>query len=109
MAWLACPSVVGIQVAPLSIVFQTPPFAAPRYTVFGLEGCTASEVTRPAFGIRPDPAGARKPGLPASGSAAGSDTIDRGPIGVQGPSMTESPAAPGWPRPARHSASLRTR
>src|SRR6267378_137823 len=42
--WL---SVIGVQFKPASIVFQTPPAAAPRKATSGFLGSTASAATRP--------------------------------------------------------------
>src|SRR5438309_11899401 len=40
-------SVSGVQLAPVSTVFHTPPSAAPTYAMPGCVGCTAMHSTRP--------------------------------------------------------------
>src|SRR4051812_19717551 len=48
-----CVSVLGVQVAPPSVVFQTPPPAAAIYTVLTFVGSAAMPVIRPETGWRP--------------------------------------------------------
>src|SRR5438445_799269 len=47
MAVEACLSVKAVQVVPPFVVFHTPPWAPPRYTILTLPGSIASAVTRP--------------------------------------------------------------
>src|ERR1700676_46616 len=71
----ACVSVLGSQVTPPSIVFQTPPAAPPRYAVLPVKsvGSMAMAFTRPEVtGLPP---------LPPNGSLLGC-----GPIRCQVPS-----------------------
>src|SRR5579862_5318807 len=44
---VGCVSNFGIQVAPPSVLFQTPPSAPHRYMVFAFFGSSAMQVTRP--------------------------------------------------------------
>src|SRR5207245_2832070 len=66
--WL---SVIGVQFKPASIVFQTPPAAAPRKATSGFLGSTASAATRPEL-----------LGLPLKGNTPGATLIGCGPIEV---------------------------
>src|SRR3989442_252252 len=62
--WL---SVIGVQFKPASIVFQTPPAAAPRKATSGFLGSTASAATRPEL-----------LGLPLKGNTPGATLIGWG-------------------------------
>src|SRR5262249_37114559 len=44
---LICPSVTGVQLAPLSIVFQRPPPTAPKYASFGRPFTPETAIERP--------------------------------------------------------------
>jgi hypothetical protein len=53
MASDGCESNNGLQFRPESIVFQTPPFADPRYAIAAFVGSWAIVVTRPDQGAAP--------------------------------------------------------
>src|SRR3954469_15385517 len=44
---LSCPSVTGVHVSPLSIVFQSPPPTAPKYASFGRPLTPLTAIDRP--------------------------------------------------------------
>src|SRR3954470_21033046 len=44
---LSCPSVTGVQVNPLSVVFQSPPPTAPKYASFGRPLTPLTAMERP--------------------------------------------------------------
>src|SRR5437879_11759601 len=79
--WL---SVIGVQFKPASIVFQTPPAAAPRKATSGFLGSTASAATRPEL-----------LGLPLKGNTPGATLIGCGPIEVhaEGPEKSVAKGA----------------
>src|SRR2546425_10640149 len=92
-------SLTGIQLAPPSIVFQTPPAAAPKYATSLLVGSTASAATRPEL-----------LGLPLKGKRAAGTLIGRGPIELHavgpGKAVTSGTAPSGGSSPIFLCASI---
>src|SRR5437763_16814352 len=102
MASESCPSKIGAQLTPPSVVFHTPPLAPPRYSVSATVGWAAMAVTRPEYGGGPAN-GTESGSLPCSGrgpmaSQVGTDAAvavdgnaDEGPEAGESPEAVESP------------------
>src|SRR2546429_9240725 len=89
IARLSCASLFGAQCTPPSLLFQTPPPAAPAYTTALLLGSTASAA------IRPDAAGPPE----AAAIACGPGLVQLHPsgaaeLGLAGPAPVTRAAAP---------------